>query len=206
MAYAREYAELIGRARRAEAERVPGSGELAEAVARHLYKLMAYKDEYEVARLSSEPSILAAVRDRFGPDARVSHRLHPPVLRALGMRRKVSLGPWFTPVFRLLAGARRLRGTPFDLFGYAHVRRVERELIAEYRRVVEEILRFLDPASHGLAVTIAGLPDEVRGYEQIKLDNVTRYRQRLNDLRRELTRSHPVGRSRSAAGDVEPAQ
>ncbi|UUU29782.1 hypothetical protein JIX56_07710 [Streptomyces sp. CA-210063] len=108
------------------------------------------------------------------------------------MRGKVSLGPWFTSVFRLLAGARRLRGTPFDLFGYAHVRRVERELIAEYRRVIEEVLRFLDPTNHALAVTIAGLPDEVRGYEQTKLDNVTRYRQRLDDLRRELTRSQPV--------------
>ncbi|MEU9246168.1 indolepyruvate ferredoxin oxidoreductase family protein [Streptomyces sp. NPDC048385] len=192
MDYAREYAELVRRVRRAEAEHVPGSGELAEAVARHLYKLMAYKDEYEVARLSLDPSTLAAVRDRFGPDARVSHRLHPPTLRTLGIRKKISLGPWFTPVFRLLAGARRLRGTPLDLFGYAHVRRVERELIAEYRHVVEEILQFLDPANHGLAATIAGLPDEVRGYEQIKLDNVTRYRRRLNDLRHELTRSHPV--------------
>ncbi|MER6159324.1 DUF6537 domain-containing protein [Streptomyces sp. NPDC001868] len=114
------------------------------------------------------------VRDRFGPGARVSQRLHPPILRTLGMHKKISLGPWSTPVFRLLAGARRLRGTPFDLFGYARVRWVERD------------------ANHGLAVTIAGLPDEVRGYEQVRLDNVTRYRQRLNDLRLELKRSHPV--------------
>ena len=125
----------------------------------------------------------------------MSQRLHPPVLRALGMRRKISLGPWFTPVFRLLVTARRLRGTPLDLFGYAHVRRVERELIAEYRRVVEEILLSPGPANHGLALTIAALPDEIRGYEQIKLDNVDRYRERLNDLRHELTRSHPVSAS-----------
>lgn len=191
-AYARQYAELVRRVRETEAERVPGSGELAETVARHLYKLMAYKDEYEVARLSLDPATLATVRDRFGPGTRVSHRLHPPILRTLGVRKKISLGPWFTPVFRLLVKARRLRGTPFDLFGYAHVRRVERELIVEYRRVIEEVLGSLAPEHHALAVTIAGLPDEVRGYEQIKLDNVARYQQRLNDLRQELTRSHPV--------------
>lgn len=191
-AYAGEYAELVRRVREAEAERVPGSGELAEAVARHLYKLMAYKDEYEVARLSLDVSTLAAVRDRFGPGARVSYRLHPPVLRALGMRGKISLGPWFTPVFHLLFRARRLRGTPLDLFGYARVRRVERELISEYRHAIEEILRFLAPENHGSAVTIAALPDEVRGYEQVKLDNVTRYRQRLRDLRIELKRSQPA--------------
>ncbi|MET7845827.1 indolepyruvate ferredoxin oxidoreductase family protein [Streptomyces sp. NPDC005356] len=190
--YAKEYADLVRQVRTTEAERVPGAGELAEAVARNLHKLMAYKDEYEVARLSLDPATLAAVRDRFGPGARMSHRLHPPIFRALGLHRKISLGPWFTPVFRMLISARRLRGTPLDLFGYAHVRRVERELIAEYRRTVEELLTHLTPARHSLAVTIAALPDEIRGYEQIKLDNVTHYRTQLNDLRQELTSTQPL--------------
>src|SRR5690606_2293347 len=127
-AYARRYAEVVERVRRAEAERVPGSAALAEAVARNLYKLMAYKDEYEVARLSLAPEVAAAVRARSGDGARVRYRLHPPILRALGLRRKLSLGRWFRPVLALLAALRRLRGTPFDPFGHTHVRRVEREL------------------------------------------------------------------------------
>jgi indolepyruvate ferredoxin oxidoreductase len=116
----------------------------------------------------------------------MSYRLHPPVLRALGVRKKITLGPWFTVVFGVLARMRRLRGTPFDPFGYAKVRRVERELIAEYAGLVGDLLARLGPGNHALAVELASLPDEVRGYEQVKLGNVTRYRERLAGLRREF--------------------
>ncbi len=181
--YARRYAELVERVRRAEAERVPGGTELTEAVARYLYKLMAYKDEYEVARLSLDPALAASSRSRFGSGAKMSYRLHPPLLRALGVHKKITLGPWFRPVFGVLVRMRRLRGTRLDPFGYTRVRRTERELVAEYTGLVDELVASLSPGNHALAVELASLPDEVRGYEQVKLDNVTRYRERLAELR-----------------------
>ena len=110
--------------RAAEDHTVPGEAKLSEAVAEFGYKLMAYKDEYEVARLLVDPQAEAAVRAEFGPGARVSYRLHPPVLRALGLRRKVKLGPWFRPAFRLLRAGKVVRGTKLDPFGHTQVRRV----------------------------------------------------------------------------------
>ena len=182
--YATRYVAFVERVRVAEASAVPGSTALAEAVARNLHRLMAYKDEYEVARLALDPAVAADVEARFGAGARTSWKLHPPVLRALGVRHKITLGPWFTPAFRLLKALRRLRGTPLDVFGYARVRRVERELISEYRAALDAQVADLTPATHATAVEIAGLPDMVRGYEQIKLDAVARYRERLRELTR----------------------
>ena len=113
---------MVERVRAAEQDRTPGSTALTEAVARYLYKLMAYKDEYEVARLALEPSLGAGLEAEFGPGARASWRLHPPVLRALGMKRKIALGPWFVPAFRALRAMRGLRGTSMDPFGRTRVR------------------------------------------------------------------------------------
>jgi indolepyruvate ferredoxin oxidoreductase len=155
---------------------------LAEAVARNLYKLMAYKDEYEVARLHLDPAFEREVEEKFGAGAQVRYLLHPPVLRAMGMKRKIALGRLGRPAFRALRAARVLRGTPADPFGYAHVRRVERELVVEYLGVVDRLLAGLTAANVGLAADIAALPDMVRGYEQIKLDNVAAYRARLAEL------------------------
>ncbi len=184
--YAEEYARLVERVRGVEAQRVPGSTAFTEAVAHHLHRLMAYKDEYEVARLSLLPDVLDSVRAQFGPDARISYRLHPPVLRAMGLRGKITLGPWFRPVFRLLAAMRRVRGTRFDLFGYAGVRKVERALVTEYREVVEALSATLSPENVDRVVRIANLPDGVRGYEGIKLANVETYRRELAAARHEL--------------------
>ncbi|HCU94540.1 MAG TPA: 2-oxoacid ferredoxin oxidoreductase [Actinobacteria bacterium] len=193
-AYARTYAETVEKVRRAEALQAGHSTELAEAVARSLHTLMAYKDEYEVARLSLDPAAETAVRAQFGAGAKISYRLHPPVFRALGLRHKIELGPWFKPVFRLLAAMRRLRGTRLDVFGYATVRRIERELIAEYRQVIEQLITVLRPGNHALAVEIAALPGLVRGYEGVKLAAVARYRERLGELtgklEQEQTASH----------------
>jgi indolepyruvate ferredoxin oxidoreductase len=105
----------------------------------------------------------------------VRYQLHPPVLRALGMKRKLSLGTWVEGVFRLLVALRRLRGTALDPFGYARVRRVERALVAEYRGMVERALQDLAPDRHERAVRIARLPDLVRGYEDVKLRSVQRF-------------------------------
>ena len=179
--YAAGYTELVGRVRAAEAGVSPEL-EFTAAVARNLYKLMAYKDEYEVARLSLDPQLTAAITAQFGEGARYRYRLHPPVLRSLGMTSKISLGPWFRPGFRLLAAGRRLRGTPWDPFGRTRVRRTERSLVSEYRAVIGQLLTGLTAANHALAVEIAGLPDLVRGYEEIKLGNVAAYRDAAAEL------------------------
>jgi indolepyruvate ferredoxin oxidoreductase len=179
--YAQRYRRFVERVRADEVART-GEKQLTEAVARNLFKLMAYKDEYEVARLSLDPKLTAAVEAEFGAGARFKYRLHPPALRALGMKRKISLGAWFRPIFAFLVLLRFLRGTPFDIFGHAKVRRVERALIEEYRAVVDELLEGLTPLRKELAVEIANLPDLVRGYEDIKLRNVVLYRDRVATL------------------------
>src|SRR4051794_29051188 len=186
-AYARAYAADVMAVSRAEAERgAPGETAVAEAFARNLYKLMAYKDEYEVARLHLDAVEAAKLRGTFGDGAKVYVMLHPPVLRALGLKRKLKLGPWFLPAFRMLRGMRRLRGTKVDLFGLPEVRRVERALPAEYRALVQRSLERLTPVTHAKVAEIAGLPDVVRGYEDIKLANVERFRARAAELEAEL--------------------
>jgi indolepyruvate ferredoxin oxidoreductase len=161
---------------------VPAETRLGEAVARHLYKLMAYKDEYEVARLHLRHGLAAQLAEEYPDGVDVYYHLHPPLLRALGLTRKIKLGRWFDGVFRLLAGLRGLRGTALDPFGYAEVRRVERALVPEYRALVEKALAGLGPESYERAVTLAALPDLIRGYEAIKLRNVTRYRDEVRAL------------------------
>ena len=181
-AYAREYADFVSRVARLEAERTPGRTGLSEAVARGLHKLMAYKDEYEVARLHLDAAVAAELASRFGPAVRVHWNLHPPLLRALGLKRKLKLGTWFTPAFRVLRAMRGLRGTALDPFGRAAVRRVERALPGEYRAMIETALARLEASTHDAAVAIAELPDQVRGYEEIKLDSVRRYREQAKEL------------------------
>jgi indolepyruvate ferredoxin oxidoreductase len=187
-ACADEYASFVERVRAREAA-VTGGEMLARTVAENLYKLTAYKDEYEVARLSLDPALDEAVRAQFGEGARYQYRLHPPVLRALGLKHKVSLGPWFRPAFATLVAMRRLRGTRLDLFGYTEVRRTERALITEYREVINELLAALTEGNHDLAVQIAALPDMIRGYENIKLATVRTYHEKLADLRADFTAS-----------------
>jgi len=177
---------VVERVRAAEQDKTPGSAALTEAVARYLYKLMAYKDEYEVARLSLDPSVGASLEAEFGPGARASWRLHPPVLRALGLKRKIALGPWFVPAFRVLRAMRGVRGTRLDPFGRTRVRVTERGLIEEYVGLVDHLTGRLSPATAALAVQLASLPDMVRGYEEVKLRNVESYHQSLAELRAQL--------------------
>jgi indolepyruvate ferredoxin oxidoreductase len=185
-AYARRWAELVRRAHVAEQERTPGHSELAEAVARQLFKLMAYKDEYEVARLHLDAVEQAKVRAEFGEDVKVAFNLHPPLLRAMGLKSKLKLGGWFVPAFRSLHRMRRVRGTRLDPFGRAEVRRVERELIGDYEELVTEALTLLTPEMHDTAVELLELPDLIRGYEDIKLRNVALYRKRAEAIRKRL--------------------
>ena len=180
--YARAYVQFVKRVREAEAAQVPGESRLSEAVARYLFKLMAYKDEYEVARLSLKPDITRALAEEFPGGVKLAYNLHPPLLRALGLKRKLKLGPWFGSVFGVLARMKMLRGTPLDPFGFAAVRRVERQLAGEYRALVEKALVGLTPDSYERAVKLAALPDVIRGYEDIKLRNVQRFRDEVRAL------------------------
>jgi len=178
--YAAEYEAFVRDVAAIEQERTPGSTAVAESVARHLYKLMAYKDEYEVARLHLES---------IPSEGRFWFHLHPPLLRALGMKRKLKLGRWFVPFFRMLRATRRLRGTALDPFRFPNVRRVERELVGEYRDLVARSVARLTPETAPLVLEICDLPDTIRGYEEIKLRNVKRYRMTAERLERKLERT-----------------
>jgi indolepyruvate ferredoxin oxidoreductase len=180
--YARSYVEFVERVRAAERAAVPGDTRLSEAVARYLFKLMAYKDEYEVARLHLKANLGSVLAGEFPEGARVQYNLHPPLLRALGLTRKLKLGTWFDAAFRALVATKRLRGTALDPFGRAAVRREERALPGEYRAMIERLLSGLTPATHERALTAARLPDLIRGYEDIKLRNIERYRAELGKL------------------------
>ncbi|MBI4608871.1 MAG: indolepyruvate ferredoxin oxidoreductase family protein, partial [Candidatus Rokubacteria bacterium] len=180
--YAREYVDLVKRILVAEGSAVAGETRLSEAVARYLFKLMAYKDEYEVARLHLKPEMTQGLAAEFPDGVNVQYHLHPPVLRALGWKKKITLGKWFDAVFRLLVSLRRLRGTALDPFGYAKVRRVERALIGQYRNLIDGALASLSPEAYERAVKLATLPDLIRGYEQIKLRNVERFWQEVHAL------------------------
>ena len=184
--YAARYVDAVRTVAQAEARTTPGRTELAEAVARNLYKLMAYKDEYEVARLQLLAAEKVRVANEVGEDVKVSYNLHPPTLRALGMKKKLRLGPWFTPAMSALARGKRLRGTVLDPFGRAEVRRTERALVDEYRSLVDAAVARLGAVDHDELVALAALPDMVRGYEDIKLANVARYRSEVAARRSRL--------------------
>ncbi len=190
--YAERYVGVLRTVKAAEEERAPGHSEIVEAAARHLFKLMAYKDEYEVARLHLDAVEQAKLRAEFGEDAKVAFMLHPPLLRAMGLKRKLRLGGWFTPGFRALRRARRLRGTALDPFGRPMVRRVERALPGEYEQLLREALAQLTPENHATVLELAELPDVIRGYEEIKLRGVERFRERAAELRQTLGASAPL--------------
>jgi indolepyruvate ferredoxin oxidoreductase len=170
--YARRYRMLVEKVRAVEAEKAPGRSELAEAVARYLFKLMAYKDEYEVARLYSDTGFLERVKSSFDGDLRFEFHLAPPLLArtnpATGEPKKMSFGPWMLKAFGLLKKFKFLRGTPFDPFGYSAERKSERQLLADYQALLDEIMAGLTPANHATAVALAALPEKIRGYGPVK--------------------------------------
>jgi len=175
--YARGYLRQVLAVSAAERAKAPSPDlPVTAAFAQGLYKLMAYKDEYEVARLHLDSLERAKLSDEFGPGARVRIMLQPPLLKRLGLRRKVSLGPATRPAFALLHAARRLRGTPLDPFGHTRMRRTERALVGEYLDLVGQAIGQLNPASAASVAEVAELPDLIRGYESMKLDGIDRFR------------------------------
>ena len=177
-AYAARYRTWVDKAKAAEAARAPGKCGLADAVARYLFKLMAYKDEYEVARLYTDGAFLKQVEAEFdGEDLRFEFHLAPPLLarrdKVTGLPRKMSFGPRILPLFRLLAKLKGLRGTAFDPFGRTLERRSERKLIADYEAMVAEILAKLTPDNHAAAVALAAIPEKIRGFGHVKQQHLT---------------------------------
>jgi indolepyruvate ferredoxin oxidoreductase len=175
--YARRYRTLVERVRAAEDKAVPGSTALADAAARSLFKLMAYKDEYEVARLYTNGHFEKQVASAFeGENLRYEFHLAPPLLArrdpATGLPRKMSFGPWMMKAFRLLAGLKPLRGTPLDVFGYTHERRTERLLVREFEGLVEEIVAKLNAGNHAAALGLANIPQKIRGFGHVKERNL----------------------------------
>jgi indolepyruvate ferredoxin oxidoreductase len=193
-AYAKRYADLVERVRRVESDRLQ-SGQIAEAVARSYFKVLAYKDEYEVARLHADPAFSARIASQFEGDYKLNFHLAPPLLSrpdpVTGKARKRQFGPWMMPVFRVLAKGKGLRGTALDLFGYTAERRGERELIVEYEALVEEILTRLTAENQAVALELAGLPQEIRGFGHVREANLrvakTRWTALLARLRGQAT-------------------
>jgi indolepyruvate ferredoxin oxidoreductase len=185
-AYAERYAARIRRLRQEEAARIGGSTTVTEEAARALFKVMAYKDEYEVARLYAESDFTTRVAEQFEGPYELRFHLAPPLLAdrdpATGHLKKKIYGPWMLGAFRALARLRRLRGTAFDIFGRTEERRAERHLIAEYEAVLDEIERGLSPENHGAAVELARLPLEIRGFGHVKEANLKRAKVREAEL------------------------
>ena len=178
-AYARQYSDFVADVTR----RAPA---LVDTVARNLYKLMAYKDEYEVARLLTKPSFESQIKDTWAQVESISYNLHPPLLRRFGFKKKLSIGPWFRTPLRVLASMKGLRGGSLDIFGHARHRRMERELIGWYRGVISQLLDRTTPENLSRALEIAALPDQIRGYEQIKEASISRAKQRAMEMLAEL--------------------
>lgn len=177
---AAEHLEFVAKTADAEASLERHGWLLTEAVARNLHKLYAYKDEYEVARLLLDPAATEAAEAVAGPGAQVIWHLHPPLLRAMGVSRKLKVGRWARPLLAALRRGKRLRGSAFDVFGYTALRRLERRLPGEYCEALTKVFDALDDTNHAEAVAIAVLPQGIRGYEHLKVRRATEYRAELD--------------------------
>jgi indolepyruvate ferredoxin oxidoreductase len=171
-AWSRRYRSLVDRVRAAEAQAVPGSTALTEAVVRYFFKLMSYKDEYEVARLYTSGEFGEKLAAQFEGDYKLRFHLAPPLLSkrdpVTGELRKREFGPWVWHAFKLLAKLKGLRGGALDVFGRTEERRTERALIGEYEATVTQLLAGLVPGKLALAVQIASIPEEIRGFGHVK--------------------------------------
>jgi indolepyruvate ferredoxin oxidoreductase len=171
----------VQRVRDAETKACPGKTSLSDAVARNLYKLMAYKDEYEVARLHTDPDFLQSLRAQFEGEVQLHYRLAPPLLARTndkGELVKQDFGPWVLQAFGVLKHLRFLRGTALDVFGYTEERRTERALIDEYRAAVERALATLSPDTHAQAVTLARTAEGIKGYGHVKARHLAGVREK----------------------------
>jgi indolepyruvate ferredoxin oxidoreductase len=170
--YAKVYADFVAKVRAAESQKLAGRTALAEAVARYFFKLLAVKDEYEVARLYADTDFQKRVAAQFEGDYKLVFHLAPPVFNkpdpATGEATKSAYGPWMMSAFRVLAKLKGLRGTPLDVFGRTEERRIERQLVIDYESLIGELLPSLAAHNHAIAVEIASVPEHIRGYGHVK--------------------------------------
>jgi indolepyruvate ferredoxin oxidoreductase len=185
-AYAEKYRNLVERVRQAESAQAKGLAGLSEAVARYYFKLLAYKDEYEVARLYADAAFMQKIKSQFEGDYKLHFHLAPPLFAkrdpVTQELRKAEYGAWVFTAFRLLSRLRGLRGTSFDLFGYTQEQRMERRLIGEYEATVGELINNLSSDNHALAVKIASLPEDIRGYGHVKERNLAMAKSKHEEL------------------------
>jgi indolepyruvate ferredoxin oxidoreductase len=205
-AYAERYRAQVERIRNAELSRAPGKQGLAEAAARALFKLMAYKDEYEVARLYTNGEFHKKLNEEFEGRFTLSFHLAPPIFGAkdpnTGRPRKIEFGPYMMTAFRVLAKLKGLRGTVFDIFARNTERRLEVKMIADYEKLLGEIAAALTPANHATAVALAGVPLDIKGYGYIKDGNYEKAKAREGALVRRL---HMTDAERLAPAPVTEA-
>jgi indolepyruvate ferredoxin oxidoreductase len=177
--YANRYLSTVAKVRNAEAKASPGSSELTEAVARNLFKLMAYKDEYEVARLYTDGSFAKKLDEKFEGDVRLRFHLAPPLLarrdKETGRLQKKEYGSWIIGAFRLLAWLKFLRGTALDPFGYTVERKTERKLIDDYLAMIEQRIAIPRGEQIPILARLARLPEMIRGYGHIKEQSISRF-------------------------------
>jgi indolepyruvate ferredoxin oxidoreductase len=189
-AYAARYRSLVEKVRDVERNRCNGLSGLADAVARYYFKLLAYKDEYEVARLYASDEFRRQVEATFEGDYTLRFNLAPPLLSRVdpttGRPQKREYDAWMMGGFRLLAKLKGLRGTALDVFGYGEDRKLERRLITEYEARIAEILERLDPATHAAAVELASLPEHIRGFGPVKVEHLKRIQPREQELLAQL--------------------
>ena len=181
---------------------LPGSTRLSEAVARNYYKLLAYKDEYEVARLFGDAEFARSLATAFEGDYRLKFHLAIPLFSRIdpdtGLPKKHAYGAWMRPAMKLLAKLKFLRGGAFDPFGRSEERRIERALIGEYEKTVEALLAGLRADNLDTAAEIAGLPEGIRGFGPIKLRNLAAAKAKQEALLTQFARSGPSAVSRAA--------
>jgi indolepyruvate ferredoxin oxidoreductase len=196
-AYGAEYRDFVEKVRRAE---MPlGKTALTESVARYLFKLMAYKDEYEVARLHTETGFQERIAAMFEGDYKINFHLAPPAIarrNEKGELQKRKFGPGMLTAFRVLAKLKGLRGTPLDLFGRTPERRAERALIAQYRASIEQVIASLTGQNHSVALEVARLPDRIKGFGHVKDRNLAAARIEWDRLMHEWP---PAGSIRNTA-------
>ena len=201
-ALAERYRANVARIAKAERGKAAGRKGLAEAVAKGYFKLLAYKDEYEVARLFTDSAFEEALSEQFEARGKLEFHLAPPLLarrdKLTGEPRKMKFGPWMLPAFRLLAKGKALRGTAWDVFGYTRERKLERQMIADYEKLLDEISERLTPATHTTTVALAGLPLDIKGFGHIKERNYRSAKAREAALLAELRNPSPTSALKAA--------
>jgi indolepyruvate ferredoxin oxidoreductase len=189
-AYGERYRAFVAEVEAAERQRAPGRAGLAIAVAKNLFKLMAYKDEYEVARLYSDGTFRRRLAAQFQGDYRLELNLAPPLFAkhdpVTGELKKSAYGPWIFPVLGVLAKFKGLRGKALDPFGYLAERRAERRLIADYRESIRWLLGRLTTENHGAAVELASIPEQIRGFGHVKARNMARAKEAETALKKKF--------------------